>query len=78
MGRSLPVAPTIIITTSRRCTSSRSSGKDQPVAYALDGYPIYGLTEPDGSPVTGLDECHGHELPGVGLSLITPPWSMPM
>ncbi|MBL9146074.1 MAG: YHYH protein [Verrucomicrobiaceae bacterium] len=36
-------------------------GKDMPVAYALDGYPIYGLTEPDGSPVGKLDECHGHE-----------------
>jgi phosphatidylethanolamine-binding protein (PEBP) family uncharacterized protein len=34
-----------------------------PVAYALDGYPIYGLTEPDGSPVAILDECHGHESP---------------
>lgn len=36
-------------------------GKGMPVAYALDGYPIYGLTEPDGSPVGKLDECHGHE-----------------
>ncbi len=35
-------------------------GKGKPVAYALDGYPIYGLTEPDGSPVGKLDECHGH------------------
>ena len=38
-------------------------GKSIPVAYALDGYPIYGLTEPDGSPVANLDECHGHESP---------------
>ncbi len=36
-------------------------GKDMPLAYALDGYAIYGLTEPDGSPVGPLDECHGHE-----------------
>lgn len=35
-------------------------GKDLPVAYALDGYPIYGLTEPDGSAVANLDDCHGH------------------
>jgi len=42
------------------------AGKGMPVAYALDGYPIYGLTEPDGSPVGRLDECHGHELPGIG------------
>jgi hypothetical protein len=41
-------------------------GKGMPLAYALDGYPIYGLTEPDGSPVGELDECHGHELPGIG------------
>ncbi|MFZ4765485.1 MAG: YHYH protein [Roseimicrobium sp.] len=36
-------------------------GKNMPIAYALDGYPIYGLTEPDGAPVGQLDECHGHE-----------------
>lgn len=35
-------------------------GKGKPIAYALDGYPIYGYTEPDGSPVKDLDECHGH------------------
>lgn len=35
-------------------------GIDQPIAYALDGFPIYGLTEPDGSPVTDLDEFNGH------------------
>ena len=40
------------------------AGKGMPVAYALDGYPIYGLTEPDGSPVGKLDECHGHEAAG--------------
>lgn len=42
------------------------AGKGMPVAYALDGYPIYGLTEPDGSPVGRLDECHGHEAAGIG------------
>ncbi len=36
-------------------------GKGKPVAYALDGYPIYGYTEPDGSPVKGLDSLGGHE-----------------
>ncbi|MBS1797044.1 MAG: YHYH protein [Acidobacteria bacterium] len=35
-------------------------GKGKPVAYALDGYPIYGLTEPDGSPVGKLDAFDGH------------------
>jgi len=42
------------------------AGKGMPVAYALDGYPIYGLTEPDGSPVGKLDECHGHEDAKLG------------
>lgn len=41
-------------------------GKGMPVAYALDGYPIYGLTEPGGSPVANLDECHGHEDAKIG------------
>ena len=36
-------------------------GKGKPVAYALDGYPIYGTTEPDGSPVKDLDWMGGHE-----------------
>ena len=35
-------------------------GKENPVAYALDGYSIYGLTEPDGTAVGKLDECNGH------------------
>ena len=35
-------------------------GPNLPLAYALDGYPIYGLNEPDGSPATGLDSFHGH------------------
>ncbi len=42
------------------------AGKGMPVAYALDGYPIYGLTEPDGSPTGKLDECHGHETADLG------------
>ena len=36
-------------------------GKGQPIAFALDGYPIFGLTEPDGSPLGRLDGLHGHE-----------------
>lgn len=35
-------------------------GVDQPIAYGLDGFPIYGLTEPDGSAVVDLDEYNGH------------------
>lgn len=34
-------------------------GKGNPIAFALDGYPIYGLTEADGSPVGKLDELNG-------------------
>ena len=36
-------------------------GKGLPVAFALDGYPVYGTTEPDGSSMRKLDECGGHE-----------------
>ena len=35
-------------------------GEAAPIAYALDGYPVYGLREPDGSEVVGLDEYNGH------------------
>jgi len=36
-------------------------GKGLPVACALDGYPVYGTTEPDGSTLRKLDDCGGHE-----------------
>ena len=39
----------------------KTIGKSLPIAYALDGYPIYGYEEPDGSPVVGLDELNGHK-----------------
>ncbi len=35
-------------------------GKALPIAYALDGYAIYGLVEPDGSQPAGLDSFNGH------------------
>jgi hypothetical protein len=38
-------------------------GDAHPVAYALDGYPIYGYTEPDGSPAGKLDAFNGHTSP---------------
>lgn len=34
-------------------------GKGNPIAFALDGFPIYGLTEADGSSVGKLDELNG-------------------
>ena len=35
-------------------------GKKAPIAYALDGFPIYGETEVDGKTVIGLDSFNGH------------------
>lgn len=35
-------------------------GTTNPVAWALDGYPIYGYSEPDGSSVQSLDADGGH------------------
>jgi hypothetical protein len=31
-----------------------------PIAYGLDGFAVYGSTEPDGSPMQALDANHGH------------------
>jgi hypothetical protein len=41
-------------------------GSTQPIAFALDGYPIYGLTAPDGSTPANLDEFNGHTTPQLG------------
>lgn len=35
-------------------------GPGNPIAYGLDGFPIYGSKEPDGSEVKELDEFNGH------------------
>jgi hypothetical protein len=35
-------------------------GKKAPIAYALDGFPIYGEIEIDGKPAIKLDEFNGH------------------
>lgn len=35
-------------------------GAKAPIAYALDGFPIYGESEPDGKKVLGLDSLNGH------------------
>ncbi len=32
----------------------------KPIAFAVDGFAVYGLKEPDGSSMTSLDTCHGH------------------
>jgi phosphatidylethanolamine-binding protein (PEBP) family uncharacterized protein len=41
-------------------------GPRLPIAFALDGYPIHGLTEPDGSVPAGLDAFNGHTTPELG------------
>ena len=38
-------------------------GQGLPVAWALDGFPIYGYREPDGSSAEGLDWLNGHAGP---------------
>ena len=42
------------------------AGKGAPIAYALDGYPMFGLTEPDGSAPAKLDSFNGHESAAIG------------
>jgi hypothetical protein len=37
------------------------TGGGQPLAFALDGYPIYGYEEADGSKPKGLDRFNGHK-----------------
>lgn len=32
----------------------------KPIAFALDGFAVYGSKEPDGSNMATLDSCHGH------------------
>ncbi|MFO0426616.1 MAG: YHYH protein [Planctomyces sp.] len=39
----------------------KQAGKGSIIAWALDGYPIYGFEEPDGSAVRGLDKLNGHQ-----------------
>lgn len=41
-------------------------GPGNPIAFALDGYPIYGLNEPDGSKPTDLDTFNGHSAARIG------------
>ena len=39
--------------------------KTLPIAYALDGFAVYGTLEPDGKTMTTLDANHGHYYNGV-------------
>ena len=42
------------------CHLQTIAGMKVPIAYSLDGFPIYGETEIDGKAVVGLDEFNGH------------------
>ena len=41
-------------------------GNSKPIAWALDGYPVYGYVEPDGSAMQPLDSDGGHDHGGYG------------
>lgn len=47
-------------------------GPDLPIAFAMDGYPIFGLTEPDGSVPAGLDSFRGTPMPWVITTTMPP------
>jgi hypothetical protein len=34
----------------------------KPIAFAVDGFPVYGAKEPDGTTMLALDTCHGHAV----------------
>ena len=44
---------------------SKTVGATKPIAYALDGYLLYGAVEPDGSPMRKLDQYNGHDYKGT-------------
>lgn len=39
-----------------------STSGNMPIAFALDGFAVYGANEPDGSAMQPLDTCHGHTI----------------
>jgi hypothetical protein len=41
-------------------------GAGNPIGFALDGFALYGLNEPDGSAVGGLDQYNGHSDSRLG------------
>lgn len=41
-------------------------GNAIPIAWVLDGYPMYGYVEPDGGPLQTLDACGGHDHGDLG------------
>ncbi|MGJ8678574.1 MAG: YHYH protein [Akkermansiaceae bacterium] len=41
-------------------------GEQQPIGFAMDGYPLYGYNEIDGTPAENLDIYNGHEHGDAG------------
>ncbi|WOO41184.1 YHYH protein [Rubellicoccus peritrichatus] len=41
-------------------------GDEQPIGFGLDGYPLYGYNEPDGTPARNLDQLNGHKHGDLG------------
>jgi hypothetical protein len=70
--------PSCLVNTLVTKTGS-SKVKNSILGWVLDGYPIYGLTEPSGSTATKLDACSGHDLKnGLGYHYhftLKPPYS---
>ena len=48
------------------CLLHELGSKGALAGYALDGFPIYGYREPDGSKPRHLDGCNGHSSDGLG------------
>lgn len=49
------------------CMVKTLKSKNSLLGWVLDGYPIYGLTETNGSIVRNLDSCSGHDIKnGIG------------
>jgi hypothetical protein len=58
--------PTCLVKTMTALTHS-SKAKNTILGWALDGFPIYGLTEINGAAVSKLDACMGHDIKnGIG------------
>ena len=45
---------------------TKTGGIDKPIGYALDGYPLFSYTEPDGSEPGKLDAFNGHTTTKLG------------
>ena len=60
----IAVAATITTTTSLRFILEETTGKGNPIGYALDGYPIFGYQDEKVADFAPLDNLGGHEHVG--------------